>query len=152
MKIRNIFGLLVGLLFAGLVQAAGLMVDNAWVREAPPGSAALAGFMTLHNHSDQERFLVGAESPAFANVMLHKTVSEGGMSHMVHQHMITIPAKGMVSFEPNSYHLMMMKPKQALHAGDKVVVTLQFKNGESMDVTHEVRAGMGEMMDHSHHH
>ncbi len=140
-----------GLCIAGLAQADGhLMVDDAWVREAPPGALALAGYMTLHNHAEKERVLVGAQSPAFGSVMLHKTVIEGDMSKMVHQHMITIPAGGMISFEPNSYHLMMMKPKQPLKAGDKVVVTLSFKDGTTQEVTHEVRAQM-DGMNHSDH-
>lgn len=143
-----------GFCVAGLAQAGGhLMVDNAWVREAPPGAMALAGYMTLHNHAEKERVLVGAQSSAFESVMLHRTVIEGEMSKMVHQHMITIPANGMISFEPNSYHLMMMKPKQPLKAGDKVSVTLSFKDGTTQEVTHEVRAEMGGMgsMDHGDH-
>ncbi len=151
--------LLASLAFAtmsGAQAADHLMVNDAWVREAPPGAMALAGYMKLHNHGDKERVLVGAASPAFDSVMLHRTVVEGEMSKMVHQHMITIPAGGMLSFEPNSYHLMMMKPKQALKAGDKVSVTLSFKNGDTQEVTHHVRAPMGGMgqgghgMGHSH--
>jgi copper(I)-binding protein len=153
MKIIKTFMLFIGFSVAGFAQADGhLMVDDGWVREAPPGAMALAGYMKLHNHADKNRVLVGAQSPAFESVMLHKTVIEGEMSQMVHQHMITIPARGMVSFEPNSYHLMMMKPKQPLKAGDKVSVTLSFKDGSTHEVTHEVRATMGGMgMDHSGH-
>ena len=141
-------------MWAGLAQAGGqLMVDNAWIREAPPGAAALAGYMTLMNRGDMPRILVGASSPAFGNVMLHRTVMEGGMAKMVHQMAIEIPAKGSLTFEPNDYHVMLMKPRQQLKAGDKVDITLEFKNGETMVVTHEVRAGMGGMdhssMDHS---
>ena len=146
MKMVKNIALLLGLSLAGFAQADGhLTVDDAWVREAPPGAMALAGYMKLHNHADKVRVLVGAESPAFESVMLHKTVMEGAMAKMVHQHMITIPANGMVSFEPNSYHLMMMKPKQPLKAGDTVSVTLQFKNGETQQVSQEVRAVMGGM-------
>ena len=157
MKMVKSFIVLLGLCVAGLAQADGhLMVDDAWVREAPPGAMVLAGYMKLHNHAEKNRVLVGAQSPAFESVMLHKTVIEGEMSKMVHQHMITIPAKGMVSFEPNSYHLMMMKPKQPLKAGDKVAVTLSFKDGGTQEVTHEVRAEIGGMsgmggMDHGDH-
>jgi copper(I)-binding protein len=137
----------------GLAQAAEhMMADNAWIREAPPGAKALAGYLTLMNHADKPRVLVGASSPAFGMVMLHRTVMEEGMAKMVHQEAITIPAEGSVIFEPNDYHLMLIKPKQALKAGDLVDITLEFKNGQSMVVTHEVRAGMGGMdhggMDH----
>lgn len=148
--------LLLGL-WCGLAQAAGqLMVDNAWIREAPPGATALAGYMTVMNKGDTPRVLVGASSPAFGRVMLHRTVMADGMAKMVHQEKVIIPAKGSVTFEPNDYHLMLMKPKQTLKAGDLVGITLQFENGDTLEVTHEVRAGMGGMehgsmggMDHS---
>ncbi len=153
MKIIKSFVLLVGLCVAGLTQAEGhLKVEDAWVREAPPGAMVLAGYMQLHNHADKNRLLVAAQSPAFESVMLHKTVIEGEISKMVHQPMITIPANGLVSFEPNSYHLMMMKPQQPLKAGDKVSVTLSFKDGSSEEFSYEVRATMGGMgTDHSDH-
>lgn len=137
--------LLMGLWF-GLAQAAGqLMVDNAWIREAPPGASALAGYMTVMNKGDTPRVLVAASSPAFGMVMLHRTVMEGGMAKMVHQEKVIIPAKGSVTFEPNDYHLMLMKPKQTLKAGDQVDITLRFENGDTLVVSHEVRAGMGGM-------
>ncbi len=154
MKTIKHAALLLSLATSSLAQAGGhLMVNDAWIREAPPGAMALAGYLQIHNHENKERVLVGASSPAFAEVMLHKTVFEGELSKMVHQHMITIPAGGMVSFEPNSYHLMMMQPKQRLQAGDKVSVTLRFQNGEELEVSHQVRVGMGGMggMDHGAH-
>lgn len=142
-------------LWAGLANAAGqLMTEDAWIREAPPGATALAGYLTLHNHGEQPRILVGASSPAFESVMLHRTVMEEGMAKMVHQHMITLPAGESLVFKPNDYHLMLMRPKHSLKAGDKVDITLEFKNGETLRVTHEVRGMDGEMghgaMDHSH--
>lgn len=123
----------------------GVMAENAWIREAPPGASALAGYLTLHNHGDKERSIVGAGSPAFGNVMLHRTEMEKGMAKMVHQKRVNIPAGKSVTFKPNDYHLMMMKPKHALKAGDKVEVTLEFKNGESLTVTHVVRGGNDNM-------
>lgn len=146
MKILRNLVLLLGLLPAMLAHAEGqLTVADPWVREAPPGAMALAGYMQLHNHGENERVLVGAASPEFESVMLHRTVLEDGVSKMVHQHMIVIPAKGMLSFEPNSYHLMMMNPQQPLKAGDTVHVTLRFKNGETQKLNFKVRAVMGEM-------
>lgn len=150
---RLIMILLAGL-WAGIAQAGGdVVVSDAWIREAPPGASALAGYITLHNKGDKARTLVGASSPAFGNAMLHRTVMEDGMAKMVHQMKIAIPAGGKLTFKPNDYHIMLMKPKHTLKAGDKVEVTLEFKNGESLTVTHVVRAGKGGMgnmksMDH----
>lgn len=141
------------LCLSAAAQAAGmgLMVENPWIRVAPPTAAAQAGYMVVHNGTERERALVAASSPAFANVMLHRTVMEDGLAKMVHQMKITVPAGGRVVFEPNGYHLMLMQPKQPLQAGDKVPVTLEFADGETLELTFEVRAGgnMGHM-EHGH--
>ncbi len=135
--------LALGLSLAGLSQAGGqIQVEDSWVRAAPTGVMAMAGYMTIYNRGNQERMLVGAQSPAFARVMLHRTVFEGDVSRMEHQHMIKIPAGATLKFEPNSYHLMMMEPKQKLQSGERVTVTLQFKNGENQEVDYEVRPVM----------
>lgn len=153
-------GLLMLLLWGGVstAEANGVMVEQAWVREAPPGTMALAGYMTLHNHGDSPKMLVGAGSDAFASIMLHQTVLQQGMARMVHQHSITLPAGGMLRFEPNGYHLMLLKPKQPLRAGNRINVTLKFESGEQMDVEYEVRpiggedaTGMHGMGEHNHH-
>jgi len=150
---RNLMLLSVCLLGGRALAGEGLMIEDPWVREPPPMASALGGFMTIHNPSGTERVLVGASSPAFGSVMLHRTVAQDGMMRMLHQHAITIPAHGMLAFEPGGYHIMLMQPKQPLKAGDKVEVTLQFQDGASETVTYEVRAdaGMhhgGHMMQH----
>lgn len=138
MKVVSAFLLM---LTASLALAAGgeVMVENAWIREAPPGARAMAGYMVVKNHGASDKVLVGASSDAFGEVMLHRTIVEGGMAKMVHQMAITIPAKGEVTFEPNGYHVMLMAPKKPLKAGDKVEITLKFKDGETVKVVHEVR-------------
>ena len=133
-------------IWAGMAQAAGsVMVKDAWVREAPPGATASAGYMVLHNMGDKPRALVGASCDAFGSTMLHRTVMQDGMAKMIHQMAIEIPAGGSVTFKPNDFHVMLMKPKHALKAGDKVDIMLKFKNGENMKVTYEVREAKGGM-------
>lgn len=151
---KNLFRVVVaaGVLLSTAVFAAELMVKDRWIREAPPTAAALAGYMVIHNSGDSERVLVGAESPLFGSVMLHRTVMEEGMAKMIHQPSITIPAGGSLTFEPNGYHLMLMKPKKQLKAGDRAEITLKFQDGTTLPLTYDVRksAGMPEM-DHSGH-
>ena len=148
LKAQKLLALLAGLLLSMQVLAGmGVMIDGPWIREAPPGADALAGYMTLNNHTDTEQVLVSAESAAFGMVMLHRTVMQDGVAKMVHQDKIAIPAGGSLSFSPNGYHLMLMKPKQALKAGDKVGMTLHFADGSSQSVEFVVRAG-GAMQDH----
>lgn len=128
--------------WSGLASAGGeIMVENAWIRQAPPGASALAGYMSLHNQGKAPRYLVGAGSSAFGNVMLHRTVMEDGLAKMVHQMAVEIPAGESVRFEPNGYHIMLLKPVHALVAGDQVDITLEFRDGETMSVAFEVRGG-----------
>lgn len=148
---RLVMSLLIAVWSAFATAAEGIMVEDAWIRQAPPGATALAGYMTLHNHSERERFLVGASSALFGKVMLHRTVMEEGIASMVHQPLIPIPVGGNVIFKPNDFHIMLMKPRQALRAGDQVEVTLEFKNGETLSVSYEVR-GKDELMDGDHSH
>jgi copper(I)-binding protein len=148
--VRSVVGVFMLALFASVMAAEmGIMVENAWIREAPPGATAMAGYMVVKNTGAKDKVLVGASSPDFKSVMLHRTVVENGMAKMVHQPVITIPAKGEVTFEPNGYHVMLMGPKRALKAGDKVAVTLKFKDGETVEVVHEVRKEeAGQPMEH----
>lgn len=151
MKFRKLIITTVGLFMTQLATAE-VMGSDAWIREAPPGAKALAGYMQLHNQGKDERVLVAAESPAFDEVMLHKTVMQGNMATMQHQQKIVIKAGEQLTFEPNSYHLMLMKPKQPLRVGDKVPVSLEFNNGETIVIDHEVRSMDGDGNQHQHHH
>lgn len=151
----RVFSVVALMLMSTLASAAEgvISVENAWIREAPPGARAMAGYMVVKNHGGSDKVLVSAACDAFAEVMLHRTIVENGMAKMVHQMAITIPAKGEVSFEPNGYHVMLMGPKKPLKAGDKVEITLKFKDGESVKVVHEVRAAPAtQSMDHSMNH
>lgn len=121
--------------------AQALEVENAWIREAPPSAQMMGGFMTLKNDSDKPVTLVGLSSKAFPMIMMHKTVEEHGMSRMIKQDQVVIPAHGTLSFRPGSYHLMMTSPGKRLVAGDKVTLTLKFKSGKTMDVVYTVRKG-----------
>lgn len=154
-KMMRMLGLLAAGLYVTVAGASGAMVENPWVREAPPMAPALGAFMVLHNHGAAPLVLVGAECAVAAEVQLHRTVMDGGMARMVHQPSIEIPAHGQLEFKPGDYHLMLMQPKRVLKAGEKVDITLKFKDGSSVPASFEVRAGMGMPMDDGkmmHHH
>ena len=128
-------------------------VNDAWIREAPPTASMMGGFMTIHNPSAQDIVLIAASSKTFKHIMLHRTIEENGVSKMVHQMQVVIPAHGSLEFKPGSYHIMMPAPQKRLVAGDKVMIKLEFKSGKTSDVEFEVRKGM--VMNHgggNHHH
>ena len=124
--IRPIFAGFV-LLWTGMTNAAeNLEINDAWIREAPPGAPMLAGYLCLDNSGDKAVTLIDVESPAFRHVMMHRTETVDGMARMMHQGEVTVAAGKRVCFEPGGLHLMMPAPEQRLVAGDQVELLLHF--------------------------
>lgn len=130
----------------------GLTIDEAWIREGPPNAMALAGYIVIENQGSTARHLVGAASPAFGRIELHRSVHEGGVAKMVPQETMPIPAKGKLELKPGDYHLMMLKPARPLRAGDQVLVTLNLDNEEQASVTFRVKKATGDGHAHHYHH
>ena len=135
--------------------AEGLTVDGAWVREAPPGAMALAAYLTIRNSSSADRKLMSAQGEGFGAIELHRSIIEDDMARMVPQESMPIPAGGELVLKPGDYHLMLMRPKTPLKAGDVVELRLSFDDASTLDVTLPVRKASGgdhEMHHHHHHH
>lgn len=108
-------------------------VDNARIRLLP-GNLPLAGYFTLRNTGQHNLRLVGASSPDFGHVMMHRSIERNGMSKMVMvPHIDVAPGKS-VRFAPGGYHLMMMHRKHQLKVGDRVPVVLKFADQNTMTV------------------
>jgi copper(I)-binding protein len=95
------------------VAQAEVQVEDAWVREAPPGARMLAAYLTVNN--------------------------SGAVARMTHLDEIVIPAQGSVQLEPGGMHLMMPAPEARLSAGDRVPLVLIFADGNRLEVQAEVR-------------
>lgn len=108
-------------------------VGNARVRLVP-GGGPMAGYMEIRNHSDNVIRLVGAGSPAFGNVMIHRTIVREGQARMEHQTdgVQIVPGDSAV-FKPRDLHLMLMQPKDTLEVGDQVEVVLRFEGIDPAD-------------------
>jgi periplasmic copper chaperone A len=119
--------------------AAGVSVRDAWIREAPPGTTTMAGYMELRNGTLRPQVLVAASSAEFEKVMMHHTTVSNGMAGMEHLSRIELAPGASVTFAPGGNHLMLMNPKRALHAGDAVVIRLEFRGGLVLPVAFELR-------------
>lgn len=133
--------LLLGALLATPVWAAGVKVENAWIREPAPGQTVVGGFMDLT--SDTDASLTQVKSPAAGMVELHEMKMLGDVMQMRPLGKIDLPKGKTVKLEPGSLHLMLEKLKKPLKAGDKVPLTLMIKSGgktEEIAATAEVRS------------
>jgi periplasmic copper chaperone A len=139
-------------LVAGPAQAAeSIQVQNAWIREAPPGAAVLAAYLTIENHGNAERTLVGADSPDFGRIEIHATRMKDGMASMEQLKELKLAAHGRETLAPGGTHFMLMQPRRALRAGDRVALTLRFAGGASRATEAVVRRDE-QPADHHHHH
>lgn len=118
---------------------AGVSVRDAWVREAPPGMAMMAGYMALRNNTSRPQVLVAASSADFESVTIHRTIAKDGMAGMVDASQVELKPSASLIFAPGGYHLMLMNPKRTLRAGDPVVINLQFRDGPDLPVAFQVR-------------
>jgi copper(I)-binding protein len=140
-------------MFAFAVSAAEqpIHVMDAWIREAPPGVSALAGYGTFHNMSKKPVSVVKVESPSFVSVEMHRTEIKDGMARMVQQTRMEIPAGGERKLAPNGDHFMLLNPRGPLKAGDMVEWVLFLDDGSKLPVKATVRKGEPGGEDHSQH-
>lgn len=114
--------------------ASGIKIENAWVREVPPSASNSAGYLTIVNSGAADR-LVAAQSGAAKATELHEMKMENGIMGMNRLLGVDIPAGKTVSFEPGGMHVMFIKLKQPLKAGDKVELILEFEKAGKVNVS-----------------
>lgn len=107
----------------------GPTVSDAWVRAAPPGAGMTAGYLTVHNPTDQEIQVIAVESDDFGAVELHTTVTEDGVAKMRREESVSVTPGGALSFEPGGRHLMLFNPVRALAEGDTVDLIIVLSDG-----------------------
>jgi hypothetical protein len=126
-------------LLAGAVPAAAdVAVRDPWIAEAPPGAMAAAAYMVLENDGAEPRSAIGAESAVCERIEFHRSETKDGIARMVEQSSLSVPAGGRLALEPGGNHMMLIRPV-ALRAGDRVKITLELADGETLAVEAVVR-------------
>jgi len=119
--------------------ADSLTASTAWVRPAPPGASALAGYLQLTNAGDHDAVLIGASSPTFAEVMIHTTSIEDGVASMAHLEQWAIASNSTSELSPLGTHLMLINPSNDLQLGQVIPITLEFEDGSTLSTLFEVK-------------
>jgi copper(I)-binding protein len=132
------YGLCVLLLALAAVSPAhaetDLRISNAWIREAPPGSHVLAGYLTIENAGTAAVTVAGISGDDFSSIEIHRTVIEDGMARMLSIGQLDIPAGNAFILEPGGYHLMLFNPRRTLTSGDSVELLLHVADGPCLPV------------------
>ncbi|HKX54887.1 MAG TPA: copper chaperone PCu(A)C [Xanthomonadales bacterium] len=101
---------------------ADLEWRNGWVRALPPGAGMTAAYGELRNNSQTAIEVTAWESNVFAQVSLHQSSIEDGVSRMREQKAVQIAAGESLSLEPGGLHLMLMKPTAEVAVGDGIEI------------------------------
>lgn len=160
----NVKSFVVSLLLAAMPMLAvahdytqgDLKIDHPWSRPTPPGTPMGVGYLTITNTGDSGVTLTGAETPRAGHVSIHESsMSNGVMSMKPLKQGLTIPAGKTVELKPHSYHLMLEKLPEPLAEGERIPLTLQFNDGQTVQVELTVEplgyGGMKKEMEHSGH-
>ncbi len=121
--------------------AAGgkIKIDGAWSRAAEGDSGTSAAYMVISNCGTEPDALLSAASVAAESTQVHVTKMDNGVMTMSEVQKIDIPAGKKVELKQGSYHIMMMKLKQNINAGDPVEITLTFEKAREIKVTAPAR-------------
>jgi copper(I)-binding protein len=154
MKHLSLFaaGLLVSAgVFAGA--ADNVVVQDPYVRLAPPNAPATGAFMVIKNNGDKDVKVLKADNPVSKVTELHTHLNEGGVMKMRPVPAIDIKAKGEAVLKPGGLHVMMIDLKAPMKEGDVVPSTLTFDDGSSKKVEAKVvrpMAAGAPAMEHKH--
>jgi len=120
-------------------QEKTLHIENSWIRQAPPKSKVLAAYFEINNQSNKQWILKNITSNNFEKIEIHNSKNHQGMMHMEKQKNVIIPALKKVVFKPNGLHLMLINPKNALRAGDQVILSFTFDNDNILKISVPVK-------------
>jgi periplasmic copper chaperone A len=151
-KIVLLHSLFLQILFSNAAlanESSHVKLTDAWIREAPPTVAILAGYINIKNDSDDAITLVTVSSPDFTKVEIHRSIINDGMATMEKQSTLIIPAGEIVKLTPGDHHLMLFDPENPLRSGDNATLIFSFADGHTQSIAVEVeRRSSG----HAHHH
>ena len=118
--------------------ATSLRIEQAWARETPPGATVGAAYLRIVNGGAAD-VLRGASTPIAKQVELHSSTVENGMMRMRPLPELAIPAHQTVAFKPGTLHIMLIDLARPLKAGERVRLTLVFRNAGPISVDVPVR-------------
>ena len=128
------------LLVAFLGCGESIAVRDAWIREPPPRSPA-AGYLIIENRSALPIELVEVETGAAERTEIHVMEHREGKMTMRRADGVPVPADGEVALQPGGTHLMLIRLRRELKAGDDVTLVLRFADGTLKRVVAPVRKG-----------
>ena len=143
-RFLNLIRLTTILLSAALINGAAtaqtVTVADAWVRATVAAQRATGAFLKL-TVQGADATLIAASSPVAGVTQIHEmAMSEGVMRMREVTGGVPLKAGQIFELKPGGYHIMMMDLKQPVKAGDRVLLSLTFKQANGQQTTTQVDA------------
>ncbi len=120
-----------------------LSVQDAWVRQPPPGIEVAALYFTLHNSGERPLTLVGIRTPIARSAMLHETTQSGGMERMRMREQLVVGPGETVVLRPRGLHVMLEGLNATLAPSQSVPLELVLADGRRIETRAAVRPLLG---------
>lgn len=128
MAAMRIFPLIPAALVAAPVAAQAPIVHvNGWARATVPGQSASAAYLSIHNGGGRADRLLSVQSSVAGQTSIHSTTMAGGVMRMRPAGALTIGPNQMLEMKPGGLHVMLMKLKGPLKAGQRIPLVLRFE-------------------------
>lgn len=114
--------------------AKPVQIQQAWARATAPGQNVGAVYMTLTHHENIT--LIAADSDAAETVEIHSMEMKNGVMKMRMLEALPLKAGKPVKLGPGGLHLMLFDLRKPLKVGEKIELTLCFKDKKG-EVTHQ---------------
>jgi copper(I)-binding protein len=118
--------------------ATSLRIEQAWARETPPGATVGAAYLRIVNGGAAD-VLRGASTPIAKQVEMHSSTVENGVMRMRPVPELAVPAHQTVVFRPGTLHIMLIDLIRPLKAGERLHLTLLFRDAGPISVDAPVR-------------
>ena len=115
-----------------------IKIVNAWVAATEESDDMSVAYMSLLSHEDL--ILTSITSPTIKTIEMHNTILEKGIMKMRMAHEIKIDHDKTFEFKSGGSHLMLMDFKSPLKAGEKVKMTLHFKDKKNQSFDKSINA------------
>ena len=116
-----------------------LDAEGAWIPLAPGGLKVHVAYMTIVNHVATDKHIIGADSPDYERVELHRSIIMDGVTSMEAVEEVKVPPHGRVEFAPTGLHFMLLGPKRPQALGTRIAIVLHLSSGETVHVSAVVR-------------
>ncbi|WP_114373648.1 copper chaperone PCu(A)C [Elioraea thermophila] len=154
---RFLLATVAALALVPLAEAAQDKVEivEPWARASLSGRNS-AAYMTIHNHGTEKDELIAASSPVARVVELHTHIMDGGVMRMRPVNAIEVNVGEPAVLRPGGLHVMLIDLTRDLKAGEKIPLTLRFRNAGERTIEVPVLApgatGHGHGHGHGHRH